>query len=212
MAYERHVLIIYSNALMRLGLVSVLRSIRPFADYKIRAYAKCEDAAKELIELRTSSIVLLDSSAWTTLELDGGYAQIQSLIDRNIFIVLIASIDLGAMKNVQARGIRGLLSPNADGEAVCRLIEDLSVGREKFFPEEHATFESQIYRLSNRELEVLRLLCKGQVTRQVARNLGVRESTIRNHLSIICRKCGFKRSAQAIAAFSNYLTPSNSRH
>lgn len=207
MRHRKQILIIYPNALMRLGLVSTIKSAAALTAYKICAYSKWEDALERFGKLGSSSIVVLDSSAWATLELEWAYARIQDLINHNISIVLIASIDFCTLKNIQARGIRGLLSPRADRETILKLFEDLSAGREKFFPEEHATLESQIYRLSNRQLEILRSLCRGQRARQVAGHLGISDSALKNHLEIIRKKCGLERTNQVVAAFASYFGP-----
>lgn len=63
--------------------------------------------------------------------------------------------------------------------------------------------------LTEREHEVLRLVAEGLSNRQVGRKLGIREKTVKNHLSAIFGKLGTSsRTAAAIHAYSRgWLEP-----
>ena len=52
--------------------------------------------------------------------------------------------------------------------------------------------------LTNREEEVFSLLVKNKTTREIARELGISEKTVRNHLSNSMQKLGVKGRAQAV--------------
>ena len=52
--------------------------------------------------------------------------------------------------------------------------------------------------LTNREEEVFSLLVKNKTTREIARELGISEKTVRNHISNSMQKLGVKGRAQAI--------------
>lgn len=158
-----------------------------------------------LAELEASNIIMLDSSAWATLETLDGRLKIQELVDCGVRIALIASVDHETVKNIEARGIRGLLPPHAEIETVLKLLHDLAAGRPSFYSDDNATLESQIYRLSGRQLEILRALCRGRLGSQVATDLGVSRSCVKEHLGVIRERLGFARRSQVIAAFSNYL-------
>jgi DNA-binding NarL/FixJ family response regulator len=112
--------------------------------------------------LKKADVLLLDSPAWATLAVQRGVPKIEDLSNHGVSVALIASVDRGDIKSIQARGIRGLLPPDAELNAVVELFEHLFDGRSSFRPDDHATLESQIYRLSNRELQILRSLCRGQ--------------------------------------------------
>ena len=50
--------------------------------------------------------------------------------------------------------------------------------------------------LTNRQREVVQLLCQGFNTKQIARQLGVVPAVISNHLAAVRRANGLKNSAQ----------------
>ena len=52
--------------------------------------------------------------------------------------------------------------------------------------------------LTNREEEVFSLLVKNKTTREIARELGISEKTVRNHISNAMQKLGVKGRAQAV--------------
>ncbi len=52
--------------------------------------------------------------------------------------------------------------------------------------------------LSARELEVLRHLATGMPNKQIARELGISESTVRNHLSLIFKKLSATNRVEAV--------------
>jgi DNA-binding CsgD family transcriptional regulator len=51
--------------------------------------------------------------------------------------------------------------------------------------------------LSPRELAVLHGLARGDPNRKIARDLGIKESTVRNHIQIVFRKIGVQNRTQA---------------
>ena len=52
--------------------------------------------------------------------------------------------------------------------------------------------------LTNREEEVFVLLVKNNSTKDIARELGISEKTVRNHISNAIQKLGVKGRAQAV--------------
>ena len=51
--------------------------------------------------------------------------------------------------------------------------------------------------LSPREREVLSRLCEGLANKEIARDLGLREPTIKLHVKTICRKLGARNRTHA---------------
>ncbi len=54
------------------------------------------------------------------------------------------------------------------------------------------------FRLTRRELEVLRLIARGRTNRQVAAELGISENTVKNHLRSVLAKLSLNRRSQAV--------------
>jgi DNA-binding NarL/FixJ family response regulator len=205
MPSQNDILILHRNAVFRLGLLAAIKqAVTPDA-YRIRSYAKAEDSLSELNLLRASSIVMLDSAAWATLEVQGECSRIHDLANRGVFIVLIASIDQTTAQHVETRGIRGLLPPSVEIEVVRVLLEDFAAGRCSFRPEREPTLETEIYRLSNRQLTILRSLCRGRLIGQISKDLGVSQTTVKEHFGAVRERLGFQRRTQVIAAFAPHF-------
>ncbi|HEY7415929.1 MAG TPA: response regulator transcription factor [Ktedonobacteraceae bacterium] len=59
--------------------------------------------------------------------------------------------------------------------------------------------EAQAHRmLTPREMELLTLMVRGMLVKEIARTLLVSEKTVRNHLSNIYRKCGVYDRVQVV--------------
>ena len=52
--------------------------------------------------------------------------------------------------------------------------------------------------LTKREEEVFSLLIKNMTTKEIAKNLGISEKTVRNHISNVMQKLGVKGRASAV--------------
>ncbi len=183
-----------------------------------RAYAKPESAVNELLKLKGSSIVFLDFSAWVILESQDSGSLIRKIADRGVSIALLASVDREGLRHVEKRGIRGLLPPHAEVEAVHNLLYELFAGRSNLCSQDCTTPESQVYRLSILQLKILRSLCRGRLERQVATELGMSHRAVKEHVSFTQKKLGFERTTQLVAAFRRIfwrnaiaLTPRSAR-
>lgn len=96
-------------------------------------------------------------------------------------------------------GVAGILRSAAIGETVlpadfARRILDRLQPRRRFAPTHVVPRE-----LTDRELEILRLLMRGLANAEIARKLGVSTNTVKNHLHSIYRKLGVTSRGQAFA-------------
>jgi DNA-binding NarL/FixJ family response regulator len=55
--------------------------------------------------------------------------------------------------------------------------------------------------LSNRQFEILELMTRGLLNKQIAWELGLTEGTVKSHVSAILEKLGCDRRTQAITTF-----------
>ena len=65
-------------------------------------------------------------------------------------------------------------------------------------PQPHKTDISLPEPLSNRELEVLRLVATGASNKEIAEDLVIAEGTVKNHVTSILNKMGVRDRAQAV--------------
>lgn len=60
--------------------------------------------------------------------------------------------------------------------------------------------------LTPREIDILRLICKAQSNKQIARDLGLSEKTVRNHASKLFAKLGVSSRQEAIVAAGRHFS------
>jgi DNA-binding NarL/FixJ family response regulator len=196
------VAIIHSVPLMRLGLESALCKSVAFARADIRGFADIATAAEALAGFGAGDLVLLDMAAWSALDRGEAATPMAALKARGAALGLIASADADAARLLEVRGISGVIAPDAEADQVAGTAEDLAAGRTSFpVSKLPATASSRLSRLSSRQFEILELMTRGLLNKQIAWELGLTEGTVKSHVSAILEKLGCDRRTQAIAAF-----------
>ena len=198
------IFIAYSNALMRLGVVSALRSYADTHGTTVAHGAKIADVATALRDARRGDILICDVSAWSTLEKDATGLQ-DHLRAHGVAICLMACTDEGAHRLLQLRGVSGVVSSECDAEELELAIAEIGGGRTYFKTENRAGPATGMSKLSSRQVEILELMTRGLLNKQIAWELGVTEGTVKSHVSAILEKLGCDRRTQAIAAFLQSL-------
>lgn len=97
----------------------------------------------------------------------------------------------GVAEKVLALGAAGYLPKTLPGRSLVNAIRFMAAG-ETYMPLElHRPAQAEEPSpsgLSPREVEVLARLCAGKANKEIARDLGLREPTIKLHVKMICRK------------------------
>jgi DNA-binding NarL/FixJ family response regulator len=100
-------------------------------------------------------------------------------------------------------GAIGYLLKNTEADELRRAIKSAAVGQVHLSPEAAARLIREVKipgspeTLTERETAVLRLVAKGQANKQVARELGIREQTVKTHVSNILGKLQLQSRTQA---------------
>jgi DNA-binding NarL/FixJ family response regulator len=100
-------------------------------------------------------------------------------------------------------GAVGYLLKNTEADELRRAIKLAAAGQVHLSPEAAARLVREIKipgspeALTERETAVLRLVAKGQANKQVARELGIREQTVKTHVSNILGKLQLQSRTQA---------------
>jgi two-component system, NarL family, nitrate/nitrite response regulator NarL len=105
-------------------------------------------------------------------------------------------------------GIRGFLHKAMPATSLLHAIRFMALG-ERFIPVEflaeagigfgqgRAEAESEGAKLTAREVEVLRALCDGMTNKQIARDLELKEPTVKLHVKTLYRRLGVSNRTQA---------------
>jgi two-component system, NarL family, response regulator LiaR len=100
-------------------------------------------------------------------------------------------------------GAIGYLLKNTEADELRRAIKSAAAGQVHLSPEAAARLVREVRipgspeTLTERETAVLRLVAKGQANKQVARELGIREQTVKTHVSNILGKLQLQSRTQA---------------
>jgi DNA-binding NarL/FixJ family response regulator len=100
-------------------------------------------------------------------------------------------------------GAIGYLLKNTEADELRRAIKSAAAGQVYLSPEAAARLVREVKipgspeALTERETAVLRLIAKGQANKQVARQLGIREQTVKTHVSNILGKLQLQSRTQA---------------
>jgi two-component system, NarL family, nitrate/nitrite response regulator NarL len=200
--------LLVTQSLVRAGLVSLLKSL---------GFEHVDEAAT-LDELIASSHSDSSSSLDILLvSLSSGAADISNLMEEIrtwapvVKVVFLSpNLDIELLSESFAAGASGYLLENLSGEALQTSLTLVSAG-EKVFPSELASHIADFVKrdiadnavvvenlgLSDREIEILRLLAEGQSNKVIAATLQIAESTAKLHLRNILRKLRASNRTQA---------------
>ena len=210
-----NVLIVDDHALFRRGLSLILAELFDGASI---SEAGSADEAIELVAGENSrfDLVLVDLIMPGMNGLEGIQLLRPNLGDAPV-VVVSSSEDLSDIKSALDRGARGYVLKSSAAEVLGHALPLVLAG-EVFVPSialsggeilgsrsaEARGSEKRVKQteraMTPRQIEVLKQLAQGQANKEIARNLGMPESTVKVHVKAILQKLGVKNRTQAAIA------------
>jgi len=196
--------VVDDHALFRRGLISLLEEMNEF---QVVGEASNGQDALQVLENNKADIILLDINMPV---LDGiqTLAAIRKISpDQKILMLTISQADddlIGAIVG----GANGYVLKNTEPETLRHTILQVYGGNSVLSPEITAKVLQAVRRtqsdrnrglLSEREVEVLKCLARGQTTAQVAGVLFISENTVKTHIRHILEKMEVNNRAEAVA-------------
>lgn len=195
---EINIMIIGDFLIFRNGLKLLLETEKSF---KVKGEAADLAEAINLIPGIKPDILLIESA-----EIDNDHIQsfFPSLSDSIPILVLTNSRDFEKHQKYLMLGVEGLFSKEQNAETLFKAIKQVSSGdiwfqrklmgetikqlvkEKKSMPEKLYSYNCAV--LTEREREVLMLICKGMKNKVIADNLFITETTVRHHLTSIFEK------------------------
>jgi DNA-binding NarL/FixJ family response regulator len=126
----------------------------------------------------------------------------QELPDTEVVALTSVLEDDSVVGTVRAGAI-GYLLKDTKAHELLRAIKAAAQGQVQLSPQAAARLVREVVAperrevLSDREVEVLRLLARGRANKEMARNLGIAEKTVKTHVSSILGKLGVQSRTQA---------------
>lgn len=118
-------------------------------------------------------------------------------------IALTSVLDDSSVIGAIRAGAIGYLLKDTEADDLCRAIKAAAAGQVQLSPKAAARLMREVRApdspeaLTEREVDVLRLLAQGQANKQIASNLRIGEKTVKTHVSNILAKLGVPSRTQA---------------
>ncbi|WP_460916429.1 response regulator [Plantactinospora veratri] len=151
-----------------------------------------------LVRRRRPDVVVVD------MELPGAdmldvVAQLGTEAPGSAVLALSTQLTPEALQRAIRAGARGFVDKNLPPAELARLVRAVAFGERVFDPVAAvAALNPPESPLTNRELEVLRVVAEGLPLKEIARRLYLAHGTVRNHLSVILRKTGTRNRLEAV--------------
>jgi DNA-binding NarL/FixJ family response regulator len=197
------VVLVDDHAVVRTGLAQLLSAVD---DIEVVGTAGDGAEAVEVVREHAPDVVLMDLqmpgtdgvAATRALRAEGLTAQVLVLTSYSDGDRIVAALDAGAvgylLKDAEPDEVLAGIRAVARGESPLhpRAARALLTARRPAFPA-----AGDATGLTEREVEVLRLVREGLANKQIARRLGITERTVKAHLSSVFQRLGVADRTQA---------------
>lgn len=194
------VLVVDDHTIVREGLVTLLEAV---PDLQLVGEAASGSEAIHLCAEGEPDVVLMD----LVMPGMGGVTAIRAILADNPEIQVLALTSFREKELVQGAleaGAVGYLLKNISADELARAIRMASRGEPTIAPEATQALIDVVtgspplgHDLTEREHQVLELLVKGLSNAQIARQLGITSSTVKNHVSHIFSKLDVSTRTEA---------------
>jgi NarL family two-component system response regulator LiaR len=184
----------------------VRKGLRTFLSYdpELEVVGEAAEGAQALSLARelTPDVVVMDL---LMPGMDGiaATAAIRRELPETEVLALTSVLEDASVVGAVRAGAIGYLLKDTQADALCQAIKAAAAGQVQLTPKAVARLMQAISTpespeaLTERETDVLRLLAKGQSSKQIARSLNNTEKTIKTHVSRILSKLGVQSRTQA---------------
>jgi len=193
------VLIVDDHKVVRQGLRLFLH-----VDPELEIVGEAKNGAEAVVLARElcPNVVLMDV-LMPVLDGIAATAAIRRELPDTEVLGLTSVLEDTAVIELMRAGAIGYLLKDLDGDELCRAIHVAANGQVQLAPEVSARLLRELRTpelkepLTERENDVLLLIGQGHSNKQIAHALGVREETIKTHVSKVLHKLGVQSRTQA---------------
>jgi DNA-binding NarL/FixJ family response regulator len=201
------ILIVDDHTLFRRGFSLLLQRLYPEAEIEEASDAA---AALEVVRRTAADLVLLDL-AMPSLDGFSGLEQLREAVPSAAIVIVSAINDSDRIREALERGARGYVLKTINDAALKHALS-LVMSGETYVPAEllqeralkgvggaigKGDIENPLAHLTDRQRDVLGLLMTGQSNKEIARDLGLLESTVKAHIKVILNKLSVANRTQA---------------
>lgn len=203
--------VVDDHELFREGIILVLRQIRGFN--VVFDAASGYDFLKYL-QTSKPDVVLMDINMPGMNGVETTIKALQKHPDLKVIAVTMLSDTLHSMQMIEA-GVKGFVLKKGNKNELRQAVTEVFNGGNYFSQEILQTLACRLLRhprgdnqLTNRELEVLDLVCKGLTSQEIADKLFISAKTVEGHRTNIFQKANVRNTAALVlwALHNNFLT------
>ncbi len=196
--------VIDDHSLFRRGLISLLDEMPGF---QVVGEAANGQESLALVEKTQPDIILMDINMPVMNGIEALTAIRKTHPAQKVLMLTISQNDEDLIGAIVA-GANGYLLKNAEPEMLRNTITQVMAGNSVLSPEVTAKVLMAVRRsqtdrsrglLSDREVQVLKCLARGQTTSQIAESLFISENTVKTHIRHILEKMEVNNRAEAVA-------------
>jgi len=196
--------VVDDHALFRKGLVSLLEEM---LDFLVVGEAANGQDALPVIDKVQPDIILLDINMPILDGIQTLAAIRKSRPEQKVLMLTISQNDDDLISAI-VTGANGYVLKNTEPDVLHNIIVQVAAGNSVLSPEITAKVLQAVRRsqsdrsrglLSDREVEVLKCLARGQTTAQIANGLFISENTVKTHIRHILEKMEVNNRAEAVA-------------
>ena len=196
--------VIDDHALFRRGLVSLLEEM---PDLQVVGEAANGQESLALVEKTQPDLILMDINMPVMNGIEALTAIRKANPAQKVLMLTISQNDDDLIGAIVA-GANGYMLKNTEPEMLRHTIAQVMAGNSVLSPEVTAKVLQAVRRsqtdrsrglLSDREVEVLKCLARGQTTTQIAGVLFISENTVKTHIRHILEKMEVNNRAEAVA-------------
>lgn len=205
------ILLADDHPMIRTAIEALLRD----TDFEIVGTAGTGDEAFSLLAQLRPEVLLLD------LQMPGGSGMdvIRRLAgneDAPPIVILTAAIDDASLMEAQALNVRGMVLKNSDPAYLLECLEQVRRGATWIDPELSARIQALSDTLADRrrpalaprERQLIRFVRQGLRNREIAKELGVTEGTVKVYLHAVFEKLGVSSRTELAVRADEFLAES----
>ncbi len=198
------ILVVDDHPLVREGLIAVLKG-EP--DFTIVGEAGSAEDGVALVRQLRPDVVIVDVRLPGMSGIEATPVMLGACPSLAV-VVLTSAPNAGTVRNAFAAGARGLVVKESPPVVLRQAVRAVIAGQSFVDPEvagklvDLATTRRRAsgpFGLTGQEMQVLSLLPRGLMNREIADELGISEHTVKSHLRNATRKLGVRDRAQAAA-------------
>lgn len=142
-----------------------------------------------------------------------GLSSIQAQFPDVLVVIVTAQESPSLVQKALALGASGFIPKSASIESIVEAVEQVLDGetwvpsnlQSERYVDEADEFHNKLRQLTPHQLKVLRMVSDGLLNKQIAYELAISESTVKQHVSAVLKKLGVINRTKAGIAFKNAM-------